>query len=79
MPVASCGLPVHVDEAFDSAEQQDALILIAAFEAMRYGTPTVLKSFAQGPSAPASHCRWGHRIRPMAHGDRQGCSTDDAS
>src|SRR5258708_13145056 len=55
MPVASCGLPIPVDGAFDSAERQDALILIAAFEAVRYPTPPVLRvpaARAQPPSLP---------------------------
>ncbi len=29
--VASCGLPIPVDGAFDPAESQDALVVIAAF------------------------------------------------
>jgi AraC family transcriptional regulator, glycine betaine-responsive activator len=53
MPVASCGLPIPVDGAFDSAEQQDALILIAAFEAMRYGTPPVLRKLRAGAKRSA--------------------------
>jgi transcriptional regulator GlxA family with amidase domain len=53
MPVASCGLPIPVDGAFDSAEQQDALILIAAFDAIQYGTPPVLKSLRAGAKRSA--------------------------
>ena len=53
MPVASCGLPIPVDGAFDSAERQDALILIAAFEAVRYGTPPVLRSLRAGAKRSA--------------------------
>jgi transcriptional regulator GlxA family with amidase domain len=47
-PVASCGLPIPVDGAFDPAEPQDALILIAAFDAMQYATPPVLKALRAG-------------------------------
>jgi transcriptional regulator GlxA family with amidase domain len=44
MPVASCGLPIPVDGAFDSTEKQDALVLVAAFDAIRCATPPVLRS-----------------------------------
>jgi transcriptional regulator GlxA family with amidase domain len=44
MPVASCGLPIPVDGAFDSTERQDALILVAAFDAIRCATSPVLRS-----------------------------------
>ena len=48
MPVASCGLPIPVDGAFDPTAEQDALIVIAAFDAIRSGTPPVLKALRAG-------------------------------
>ena len=39
--------------AFDSAERQDALILIAAFDAMRYATPAVLRLLRAGAKRSA--------------------------
>ena len=53
MPVASCGLPIPVDGAFDSAERQDALILIAAFDAIECGTSPVLRSLCAGAKRSA--------------------------
>jgi AraC family transcriptional regulator, glycine betaine-responsive activator len=52
-PVASCGLPIPVDGAFDSTGRQDALILVAAFDAMRYGTPPVLRLLRAGAKRSA--------------------------
>ncbi len=52
-PVASSGLPIPVHGAFDSTERQDALILIAAFDAMRYATPRVLRSLRAGAKRSA--------------------------
>jgi transcriptional regulator GlxA family with amidase domain len=53
MPVASCGLPIPVDGAFNSTERQDALILIAAFDAVRCATPPVLRSLRAGAKRSA--------------------------
>jgi len=47
-PAASCGLPIPVEGAFDPAESQDALILIAAFEATQQGTSSVLRAVRAG-------------------------------
>src|SRR5271157_5081194 len=40
---ASCGLPIPVEGRFDPAGRQEALIVIAAFDAMQYATPPILK------------------------------------
>ena len=48
MPVASCGLPIPVNGAFAPAEPQDALIVLAAFEAMAHATPGNLKALRAG-------------------------------
>ncbi|ADH87724.1 transcriptional regulator, AraC family [Ancylobacter novellus DSM 506] len=48
MPVASCGLPIPVDGAFDPSMQQDALIVVAAFDAVHHATPRILKSLRAG-------------------------------
>lgn len=48
MPVASCGLPIPVDGAFDSAAQQDALVVIAAFNAVSHATPQILRVLRAG-------------------------------
>ncbi|MGA0562075.1 GlxA family transcriptional regulator [Ancylobacter sp. VNQ12] len=48
MPVASCGLPIPVDGAFAPAERQDALIVLAAFDAMAHATPRNLKALRAG-------------------------------
>jgi len=47
-PWASCGLPIPVEGRFDPARAQDALIVIAAFDAMQYATPPVLKAIRAG-------------------------------
>jgi putative intracellular protease/amidase len=52
-PVASCGLPIPVDGAFDPTVRQDALILIAAFDAIRCGTPPVLRLLRAGAKRSA--------------------------
>ena len=52
-PTASCGLPISVEGAFDPAASQDALILIAAFEATRQGTPAVLRAVRAGAKRSA--------------------------
>jgi len=52
-PVASCGLPIPVEGAFDPAEQQDALIVIAAFDVMQYATRPILKSLRAGAKRSA--------------------------
>lgn len=54
MPVASCGLPIPVDGAFDPAARQDALIVIAAFDAMRHATPKILRSLRAGAKRSAA-------------------------
>lgn len=48
MPVASCGLPIPVDGAFAPAERQDALIVLAAFDATTHATPRNLKALRAG-------------------------------
>lgn len=48
MPVASCGLPIPVSAAFAPAELQDALIVLAAFDAMAHATPRNLKALRAG-------------------------------
>ncbi|MDR6952980.1 transcriptional regulator GlxA family with amidase domain [Ancylobacter sp. 3268] len=48
MPVASCGLPIPVDGAFAPADPQDALIVLAAFEAANYATPRILRALRAG-------------------------------
>jgi len=45
---ASCGLPIPVEGGFDPARAQDALIVIAAFDAMQYATPPVLRATRAG-------------------------------
>lgn len=47
-PSASCGLPIPVEGQFDPAGRQDALIVIAAFDAMQYATPPNLKAIRAG-------------------------------
>lgn len=47
-PVASCGLPIPVEGAFNPAERQDALIVIAAFDATQHATRRALKSLRAG-------------------------------
>ena len=66
MPVASCGLPIPVDGAFNSTEKQDALILIAAFDAIRCGTPSVLRSLRA--AAKRSAIVGGVELGVLAHG-----------
>src|SRR6202020_3528400 len=51
--VRGCGPPIPVPGAFDSADGQDALILIAAFEAVRCGTPPVLRLLRAGAKRSA--------------------------
>ena len=53
MPVASCGLPIPVEGAFDAAAPQDALIVIAAFDALRHATPGILKALRAGAKRSA--------------------------
>lgn len=48
MPVASCGLPIPVEGAFAPAEEQGALIVLAAFDAMAHATPRNLKALRAG-------------------------------
>lgn len=53
MPVASCGLPIPVDGAFAPAERQDALIVLAAFDATTHATPRNLKALRAGAKRSA--------------------------
>lgn len=53
MPVASCGLPIPVEGAFAPAEQQDALIVLAAFDAMTHATPRNLRALRAGAKRSA--------------------------
>jgi transcriptional regulator GlxA family with amidase domain len=53
MPVASCGLPIPVDGAFDPAGEQDALVVIAAFNAIRHATPQILRALRTGAKRSA--------------------------
>ncbi|MGO9770808.1 MAG: GlxA family transcriptional regulator [Roseiarcus sp.] len=52
-PSASCGLPISVEGRFDPDERQDALIVIAAFDAMQYATPPILKALRAGAARSA--------------------------
>ena len=51
--LASCGLPIPVEGRFDPAGRQDALIVIAAFDAMQYATPPILKAIRAGAARSA--------------------------
>ena len=53
MPVASCGLPIPVEGAFAPAEQQDALIVLAAFDAATHATPRNLRALRAGAKRSA--------------------------
>ncbi len=53
MPVASCGLPIPVEGAFAPAEQQDALIVLAAFDATTHATPRNLRALRAGAKRSA--------------------------
>ncbi|WP_029355978.1 GlxA family transcriptional regulator [Bosea sp. 117] len=48
MPIASCGLQIPVDGTFDPAKEQGALIVIAAFDAMSFATPQILRVLRAG-------------------------------
>lgn len=53
MPVASCGLPIPVEGAFAPAEQQDALIVLAAFDATTHAKPRNLRALRAGAKRSA--------------------------
>jgi AraC family transcriptional regulator, glycine betaine-responsive activator len=47
-PVASCGLPIPIDGAFDPSERRDMLIVIAAFDVTTHATRRVLAVLRAG-------------------------------
>lgn len=51
--VASCGLPIPIDGAFDATARQDALIVIAAFDVTNHATPRILAALRGGAKRSA--------------------------
>ncbi|WP_088347730.1 MULTISPECIES: GlxA family transcriptional regulator [Rhodomicrobium] len=51
--VASCGLPIPIDGAFDASGRQDALIVIAAFDVTSYATRKTLAALRAGAKRSA--------------------------
>jgi len=51
--VASCGLPIPIDSAFDPSGRQDMLIVIAAFDVAKHATPKILGALRAGAKRSA--------------------------
>jgi transcriptional regulator GlxA family with amidase domain len=47
-PIASCGVAIPIDGAFDPSLRQDMLIVIAAFDVTTYATPKILRALRAG-------------------------------